>query len=90
VSVAGSAEQTPSVHDVALCRDAISLLDVGDQTTHLHHVAREFVSDYEWRLAASLRPGVPVVDVNVGAAYPRATHPYQNFILADPRLRDVF
>jgi hypothetical protein len=47
------------------------------------------VPDDERRLAASLRPRVPVVDVDVGAADSRATDANKNFVLTDPWLRDI-
>src|ERR1700736_2098881 len=89
VRVACSAEQTPPVDDVSLRRDAVAFPHISDETTHLHHVTGEFVSDHEGRFAAPLRPRVPVVDVNIGAAYPSASHTNENFVFADPRLGNV-
>src|ERR1700694_5235032 len=89
VRVARSAEQAPSVDDVSFRRDTVAFLHISDETTHLHHVAGEFVPDHEGRLAASLRPRVPVVGLNIGAAYPSPSHTNQNFVLADPRLGNV-
>jgi len=89
VGVAGSAEKTPSVDDVALSGDAISFLYVGDEPAYLNDIPGKFVADHEWRLASPLRPGIPVVDVNIGATHSRSPDPNENFVLTDPPLRDI-
>jgi hypothetical protein len=47
------------------------------------------VADDERRLASSLRPRIPVVDVNVGSADTCPPDPNEDFILTDPWLRDI-
>jgi hypothetical protein len=86
VSVAGAAQKTSAVDDMSLCRYAISFLDIGDEVSHFNDVAGKFVTDDERRLASPARPIIPVVDVNVGAAYPGAADLYQNFVVSDLRL----
>src|SRR5687768_10950140 len=89
VRVAGSAEQAPAIDDVTLGGDAVALLHIRHEPPNLRDVARKLVSDDEGRLAAPLRPGIPVVDVDVGSAHPRAAYPDQNFVLTDFRLRTI-
>ena len=89
VRVARAAEQATSVDDVSFGRDAVAFLHVGDEASDLHDIAGEFVSDDERRLATALRPRVPVVDVHVGAADAGAPHTDQDFVVSDPRLRDI-
>jgi hypothetical protein len=74
---------------VSLRRDAVSFLHIGDQAAHLDHIARELMTDDKRRLASSLRPRVPVVDVYIGAADSRAPDTNENFVLTDPGLRDI-
>ena len=90
VRVARAAEQASSVDDVALRRHAISLVNVGDETADLDHLAGELVPDDDRRLDASLRPRIPVVDMHVGAAYARAPDANEDFVVADRRFRNVF
>src|SRR3954471_19525885 len=68
VRIAGATEQAATIDDVSFGRDAITLLHIGDEIADLYDFAREFVADDEGRLAAALRPGIPFVDVYVGAA----------------------
>src|SRR5690606_15092724 len=83
VRVARSAKWAASVHDVPLGGHPVTDRDIRHQSADLYHVARELVSDHEWRLAASARPVVPLVDVHVGAADARAAHTDQDFVLPD-------
>ena len=87
--VACSAQKTASVDNVPFCRDAVSLLHVGDQTSNLNYLASELVADYERRLAPPLRPSVPIVDVHVSAAHSGTANTNQNLVLTDSGLRDI-
>jgi len=89
VSVARTTEKAPPVDDVPLSRDAVALLYIGDETSNLDDVAGELVSHHEWRLAPALCPGIPVIDVDVGATDAGAAYSYEDFVLADPRLLDI-
>ena len=89
VGVPRPAQQAPPIDDVSLGRHAIALSDIGDQPADLHDIPGEFVTDDEGRLAPPLRPCIPVVDVNVGAADAGALHANENFVLPDPRLLDI-
>jgi hypothetical protein len=89
VSVSRSAEQTASVNDVSLGRHPVTLFHIGDEPPDLYHVAGEFVPDDERRLAPRLRPRIPVVDVNVGAAHSGPAHTNENLVLTDFRLRHI-
>jgi hypothetical protein len=74
---------------MAFCGDAVSLLHVGDEAADLNYLARKLVADYERRLAPSLRPGVPIVDVHVCAAHSGTSNTNQNLVLTDSGLRDI-
>jgi hypothetical protein len=64
----------------------VALLYIGHEPSDFDHFTGELVTDDEGRLAASLCPVIPVVDVDVGAAYAGAMHAAENFVVADPRL----
>jgi hypothetical protein len=89
VRVSGAAQKAAAVYDVTLCSDAIALLHIGHECSNLNDIACEFMTDDEWRLASRARPVIPVVNVNVGAAHPRATNANQYFIVADSRLGNI-
>ncbi len=55
-------------HYVGLSRDIISWSEGGHSFSKLNYFACEFVSKYHRRLNSASSPGVPVVDVQVGAA----------------------
>ena len=74
---------------MSLGRDAISLLNIGDESPYVDNVSGEFMPDDEWRSASSLRPVVPVVYVYVRAAHPGAADADQNFVVSDARLGNV-
>ena len=83
VRIARAAEQTSTIDDVALGRDAIALAHVRDELADLYDVAGELVADDERRLHATARPLVPLVDVHVGAAHAGATYSNQHLIIAN-------
>ena len=89
VRVSSSAEQAATVDYVPLRSDAVSFLHIGDEPADLNHIAGELVPDDEGRLASTLRPCVPVVDVHVGAADSRAPDTNENFVFTNPGLLDV-
>src|SRR5690606_24842606 len=89
VGVPGAAQRAAAADDVPLRRHPVADVDVGHQGAHLRHVAGELVADGEWRTAAPLRPGVPVVDVDVGAADAGAPDADQHLVVADLRLGNV-
>jgi hypothetical protein len=62
---------------------------VCNETPDLDYVTSEFMSHGERRLAAPSRPVVPLVDVNVGAAYSGAPNANENFVFADLRTRNI-
>jgi len=74
---------------VAFGRYTITLLHISDETPDLDDIAGELMPHDERRLATALCPRVPIVNVNIGAANSRAPHADQNFVLPDPRLRDI-
>src|SRR6185437_10732526 len=68
VRFAGAALQALAAGHVHLRRDEVAFLDAGDLGAHRSYHAAEFVPGDERRMNAALRPGVPVIDVQVGAA----------------------
>src|SRR5205823_8300168 len=83
------AEEAASVDDVALRGDPIAFADVGDEPAYLHNIAGELVPDRDRRFHAAAGPGIPFVNVDVGAADAGATHTDQNLIVADSRFGNV-
>jgi hypothetical protein len=74
---------------MSLGRDPVTFLYIGDKTSDLNDISRELVSNDEGRFASALRPGIPVVDVYVGAAHAGATHPDQNLVFTERWLHDI-
>ena len=72
--VAGAALHPVPAHDVALGRHGLADLELGDAVAQPDDLARELVADHERRLEPPLSPGVPVGDVEVGAAHARVPH----------------
>ncbi len=68
MAAAGEAVAAASADDVAFAGDEVSGLEVVDVGADLGDLADEFVTDDEGDGDGFLRPGVPVVDVEVGAA----------------------
>ena len=89
VAVAGAAVAAVPAHDVALAGDPGSGLDVVDLCTDGLDDADELVADDDGRAHVLLRPFVPVVDVQIGAADRRVGHPDQHVRRTGHRLRNV-
>src|SRR6185437_15803689 len=68
VSFAGAALQAFAAIDVHLGGDEVTFLDTCDLAAHSSHGSTEFVSGHQWRVNALLRPGIPLVNMQVGAA----------------------
>ena len=68
MAAAGEAVAAASADDVAFAADEVAGLEVVDVGADLGDLADEFVADDEGDGDGLLRPGVPVVDVEVGAA----------------------
>src|SRR5205807_367239 len=68
VRFAGTALQTLAAGDVHLSGNEIAFLDAGDLLTVSHHLAAELVPWNQWWMNPSLRPAVPVINVEVGPA----------------------
>ena len=65
---AGHAVAAAPAHDVPLGADDLAWKDRGDAITQLHHLADELVPNHQRRVDGRLRPFVPALDVEVGAA----------------------
>src|SRR5208282_2002118 len=68
VSFTGAALQALAASYVHFGRYEIAFLDAGDFIAERDHLAAEFVSRNERRMNAPLRPAVPFIDVEIGAA----------------------
>src|ERR1044071_2933141 len=68
VSFAGAALQALAASHVHLGGNEVALLDAGDFVAKGRYLAAELVSWNQRRMDAILRPAVPVVNVQVGAA----------------------
>jgi hypothetical protein len=75
--------------DVALAADEAADVEAAHVRADLDDLADELVPDHQRDRNRPLRPGVPVVDVQVGAADPGLVHPDQDVVDPDLRRRDV-
>ena len=75
VPPAGHAVAAAAADDVPLAADEVARLEVGDVRADLDDLADELVADDERHRDRLLRPGVPLVDVEVGAADPGPAGP---------------
>ena len=85
VRVSGATEEGAFVDDVSLGGDPVADVHGLDETADGDDIPGKFVSDDERRFAATGRPGVPFVDMDIGAADTRATHADEDFVIADRR-----
>src|SRR3954469_5115505 len=85
----GHAVAAAAAHDVPLAADEIADLEAADVRAALHDLADELVPDHQRHRNRLLRPRVPVVDVQVGAADPGLAHPDQDVVDTDLRNGDV-
>ena len=87
---AGEAVAAAAADDVAFAADDVAGVEVVDVRADLDDPADELVADDHRHRDRLLRPGVPVVDVHVGAADAGAQHLDQHVVDAEPRDRDLF
>ena len=66
VCLAGAALQALATGHMHLSGDGVAFLDASDLAANRFDHTAEFVTRYQWRMNAPLRPLVPVVDVKVG------------------------
>ena len=100
VPAAGQAVSTPAADNVALAADDLADVEVLDVGADLDDLADKLVADHHRDRDCPIRPGVPRLDVNVGAADPGAQHldehvvdpdpGHRHFIEPKPRLRLLF
>ena len=90
VAPAGQAVAAAPADDVALAADDVARREVGDVRRRPRRSSPdELVADHQRDRDRLLGPGVPVVDVQVGAADPGPVDPDQHVVDPDLRLRDV-
>jgi hypothetical protein len=86
---AGQTVSTPPADHVPLAADDVAQVKVVNVRADFDDPPYELVPDNQRDRDRSLRPVVPVVDVHVGAADPRAQHLDQHIVDADLRLGHV-
>src|SRR5271165_1216994 len=90
LAAAGHAVAAAAAHYVAFARDQFAGTKIDDIGADLNDLANEFMPDRHRNRDRLLGPGIPVVDVHVGAADPCAVDADQNSIDAEGGLGDVF
>ena len=85
VPPAGQAVAAAAADHVPLAADDLADVEVLDVRADLDDLADELVADHHRHRDRLLRPGVPGLDVHVGAADPGAQHLDQHVVDADPR-----
>ena len=90
VAAPGHAVAAAPADEVALAADEVAGVKVVDVAADLDDLADELVSDDQRHRHGALRPGVPVVDVQIGAADAGAQHADQHIVDAEGRLGNVF
>src|SRR5699024_9221519 len=68
LDVAGVAVAAAAAGDVAFAADPLAHMEAGDAGTQLGHLAHIFMADDHGGLDVLLGPGVPVIDMYIGAA----------------------
>src|SRR5262249_32893283 len=84
---AGEAVATVATDDVALAADDVARVEIADVGTDLDDAADELVPDHHRYGDRLLRPGVPLVDVQVGTADAGGEHLDQDVSDAARRYR---
>ena len=90
VPPAGQAVAAAAADDVALAADDLAGMKVRDVRADLDDLADELVADHHRHGNRLLRPGVPVVDVHVGAADAGPQHANQHVVDARFGHRHLF
>jgi hypothetical protein len=85
LATARHAVPTAPADDVALAPDDIARPEVAHVRADLRDLADELVADHERHRDRPLRPAVPAMDVDVGAAHPGLAH--ADLDVVDPDLR---
>ena len=89
VATARHAVATAPADDVPFAAHTLAGREAGDVRAHLDDLAHELVADHERDRDRPLRPRVPAVDVDVGAADPRRADPDEHVVDPDLGLGDV-
>jgi hypothetical protein len=85
----GHAVAAAAADDVPLAADQVAGVEIADVVAHGDDLADELVADHERHGDGALRPLVPAVDVDVGAADAGPVHADQHVVDAVLRLGDV-
>ena len=86
----GQAVAAAAADHVAFAAHQIARAEIADVGAHCHDLAHKFMADRHRHGDGALRPLVPVVDMNIGAADARALYTDQNIVDADFRFANLF
>ena len=89
MSPAGQAVAAAAADDVPFAADEVADLEVAHVGADGGHLSDELVTDDHRHGDRLLRPGIPAVDVEIGAADPGLAHADQDVVDAGLRLRHV-
>jgi hypothetical protein len=89
LTATGQAVPALSAHDVTLGSDDLAGIDGRHSVAQLHDLADELVADDQGWFDGVLRPLVPALDVEVGAADAGAQDADQDFAGTRARVRDL-
>ncbi len=86
----GQAIAAAAADHVAFAAHQIARVEIADVGAHLHDLADKLVADRHRHRNGALRPLVPIVDMNIGAADAGALYADQDIVDADRRLGNLF
>src|SRR6187402_2255193 len=76
-------------NNVPLAADRLAWEEIRDIGSHAHDLTHELMPDRHRHVDSFLRPIIPVIDVDIGAADRRLFNPNEHIVNADLRLRHV-
>jgi hypothetical protein len=86
---AGEAVATSTTDQVAFTAHQITNGNIGNARTKLNHLAGELMADGHWRFQGLLSPGVPRLNVQIGAADACCFYSHEHVACFDCRNRNV-
>jgi hypothetical protein len=75
--------------DMSFGGDPVSGSEALDFNATFDDLTTKFVADREWHGNRFTRPVIPLIDMNVGAAYCSSPDPDQYIVVSDRRLVDI-
>src|SRR5580700_5130956 len=86
----GQTVSASSANDMSFTRHDHAGLKIDHMTSHRFNDADKLVANLHRRRNSPLRPAIPFIDVDIGAANGSAENPDQNIEVAGRRHRDFF